>query len=217
MRALRQLLQQASNPVNASAMSAYLRHQFVFFGIKKAELRPLTRLFLKEKAKATVIDWAFVCDCWAQPEREFHYVALDYIRAMKRHLLPQDLPRLRYLVEHHSWWDSVDDVAYSIGYLVKHFGELQQKMLDWATDDSFWVRRVAIIHQLGHKEAVNTELLTKIITHNLGSREFFINKAIGWALRDYAKYNAAWVRNFLREHHDQLAPLSVREATKHLD
>lgn len=80
-----------------------------------------------------------------------------------------------------------------------------------------WLRRVAIIHQLSMKEATDTQLLTRTIMNNLGSNEFFINKAIGWALRDYARINEEWVKNFLRQYQTELAPLSMREASKHIN
>ena len=89
-------------------------------------------------------------------------------------------------------------------------------MLEWSTDEDFWVRRIAIDHQLCRKERTNTELLEKILVNNFGSSEFFINKAIGWSLRDYSKTNPDWVRNFVETHKDKMAKLSIREASKYL-
>ena len=88
--------------------------------------------------------------------------------------------------------------------------------MEWGNDSDFWIRRLAIIHQLGRKDATDTEVLHKILVANLGSDEFFINKAIGWALRDFSKANPAWVSEFIAEHRDGLAPLSVREGSKYL-
>ena len=89
-------------------------------------------------------------------------------------------------------------------------------MLEWSLDEDFWVRRVAIDHQLCRKERTNTALLEQIIVNNLGSGEFFINKAIGWSLRDYSKTNPAWVRDFLNRYGERMERLSVREAGKYV-
>ena len=89
-------------------------------------------------------------------------------------------------------------------------------MRAWSTEDDFWVRRIAIDHQLLRKDRTNTELLETILVNNFGSHEFFINKAIGWALRDYSKTNPDWVRNFIDRHRDQMAALSIKEGSKYI-
>ena len=89
-------------------------------------------------------------------------------------------------------------------------------MLRWSKDQDFWLRRIAIDHQLGRKEKTNTKLLEKIIVNNFGSKEFFINKAIGWALRDYSKTNPKWVENFINTYQNQMNHLSIKEASKYL-
>ena len=100
--------------------------------------------------------------------------------------------------------------------------EKRKKIIDWDlldrcyADEDFWVRRIAIDHQLCRKERTNTELLEKILVNNFGSSEFFINKAIGWSLRDYSKTNQDWVRNFVETHKDKMDKLSIREASKYL-
>ena len=94
--------------------------------------------------------------------------------------------------------------------------EVDDLMLEWSLDEDFWLRRIAIDHQLGRKEKTNTELLEKILVNNLGSREFFINKAIGWSLRDYSKTDPEWVRDFIRTYGEKMDKLSVREGSKYL-
>jgi 3-methyladenine DNA glycosylase AlkD len=89
-------------------------------------------------------------------------------------------------------------------------------MLIWSTDQDFWIRRVAIDHQIGRKDKTNEELLETILINNFGSHEFFINKAIGWSLREYSKTNPRWVKDFIESHRSQMAPLSIREASKYI-
>lgn len=139
---------------------------------------------------------------------------MDYLR--KKSLKDTDIPTLKSLVITKSWWDSVDNLAPIIGKIVMENPHLNELMREWSVEENFWLRRVAIIHQLLRKDKVNTELLSEIIINNFGSKEFFINKAIGWALRDYAKTNPQWVKVFLAEHQHKMANLSIREAQKYL-
>lgn len=191
-----------SDPTRATAMSAYLRGQFPFLGVPT----PLRRQAVTEVLKPlSTLDTALVHACFQAPEREYQYVACDHIRKVGI----TDLSLARDLVQDKSWWDTVDALAKPIG--AAHDDEA---MRAWARDENIWIRRVSIIHQLGRKNQTDRELLAWIISENLGSDEFFINKAIGWALRDLARYDPDWVREFSNA--TELAPLSRREALKHL-
>ena len=135
----------------------------------------------------------------------------------RKHLLTDDnLPQLKQLIIHKSWWDSIDTLDRIVGDIALRYPAVNDTLLAWSTDDNLWLRRVAIDHQLLRKERTNTKLLEQIILNNLGSQEFFINKAIGWALRDYSKTNADWVRQFIAQHKANMARLSIREASKYL-
>lgn len=153
---------------------------------------------------------------WANPYREFDYLVCDYLRAQANQLTASDLPRLLPFLTTKQWLESIDSLATTIGIMASQDQLVEQVVLDWASSDDIWLRRVAIIHQLGRKTHTDTTLLEQILLTNRGSQEFFINKAIGWALRDYNKTNAQWVRAFLHTHQDKLAPLSLREASKYL-
>lgn len=217
-----QTFRAASNPEEAPGMKAYMKDHFDFLGIKTPERRALLKPYLAElKAEAKTalaVDYDFVNRNWVLPEREFHYNACDYlgVPAVKKLLEPADVPWLRSLVESNTWWDTVDRLDRIIGDVALRNPELDALMLDWATNPNLWVRRVAIDHQLPRKKDTNTDLLEQIIVLNFGSREFFINKAIGWSLREYAKTDPAWVLDFIARYEERMAPLSVREATKHL-
>lgn len=124
---------------------------------------------------------------------------------------------MKYLVVTKSWWDTVDLLAKIIGDVVKRNKELKTLMLEWSKkENDIWLRRVAILHQLSFKEHVDKFLLETILRNNLSDSEFFINKAIGWALRDYSKVNPEWVRKFIEENITDMANLSLREASKYL-
>lgn len=206
---------QAANPQKAIAMEAYMRNQFKFLGITAPERKILTRDFFKTIDRAT-IDWEFVQQCWEKDEREFQYLAIAYLTKVKQRLTVEDIPRLRQLIVTKSWWDTIDSLDKFVGYVALHHPTVEATLLDWSTDDNIWLRRVAIDHQILRKEQTNPVLLEKIICHNFGQKEFFINKAIGWSLRDYSKTNPEWVKAFIARHQDQMAPLSIREASKYI-
>lgn len=217
-----------ANPVNAQPMAKYMRDQFPFLGIPGTVRKPIERPYLAVARKDPHPDWSFVAQCWALPQREFQYVACDYLYAVRAKLTVDDLPRIKSLASSKQWWDSIDALHKTVGAIVAadssnsgSFGDTdsrsaQDLVIAWGRDSDFWIRRLAIIHQLGRKEATDTAALSEILTSNLGQNEFFINKAIGWALRDFSKTNPEWVAEFVAEHRDGLASLSVREGSKYL-
>ena len=143
-------------------------------------------------------------------------MAANYLKAMQSYLKDSDLPKLEQLVVTKSWWDTVDILDRVVGSLVYNKPELEKIILQWSLSDNIWLRRVAIDHQLLRKEKTNVQLMEKILLNNLDQTEFFINKAIGWALRDYSKTNPAWVQDFIDRHRHKMAKLSLREAGKYL-
>ena len=205
----------AANPEQSAKMSAYMRGQFPFLGIPMPERKKLSRDFLKTVDKKSV-DWDFVFECWRQPEREFQYLAEDYLAKIKALLTPADIPNIRELVVQKSWWDTVDCLDVIVGEIALRYPQVNETLLAWSVDENFWLRRLAIDHQLTRREKTDTALLERILTNNFGKDEFFINKAIGWALRDYSTTNPDWVRGFLERHRDKMAALSIREASKNI-
>lgn len=128
----------------------------------------------------------------------------------------EDIPAIRKFIDRKQWWDTIDSLDQVIGKIGLRDERVDALMLEWSTDEDFWVRRIAIDHQLLRKDKTNTVLLEKIIVNNLGSDEFFINKAIGWSLRDYSKTNPEWVRNFIERYRNRMDKLSIREAGKYI-
>lgn len=217
------------NPNKSKAMEQYMRNQFPFLGLQATKRRQLAQPFLKERVREakekaqvmqehdSVADWSMLFMLWDQPEREFQLIGVDYLKKIQALLVPADLEPLRRLVLTKSWWDTVDFLAKSIGAIVHKDPSLKDEMVRWSEEENLWIRRVSILHQLALKADSDTALLTQVILNNQADKDFFIQKAIGWALREYAKTDTEWVRAFVRTHQNELSRLSVREATKNLD
>lgn len=204
-------------PENVDAMEAYMKHLFIFQGIKRPKLRELERDLLqasKQWDEAELLAQAKFY--WDKPAREYQYVAMHLLEKNYKRSGEATLQLLSELVEDHPWWDSVDTLRKIIGLILRNqpafWPEWSQYYLHHA---SFWSRRVAITLQLQFHEDTNLEYLTTAIENDLTTDEFFVQKAIGWALREVAKFDAAWVKAFVAEH-PAMSKLAVREGTKHL-
>lgn len=213
---IEQTFRAAKNPERAEKMAKYMRNQFDFLGLDTPTRQALSKDWLKEKTQAKAIDWALVKQLWDLPEREFQYLACDYLKKMKKELTAADLPAIAALAQSKSWWDTVDSLDERVGDIVQKAPQAKAEMLVWSQSDNIWLRRLAIDHQLAFKEKTDKELLSVIIQNNFGETEFFINKAIGWALRQYSKVNPDWVRQFIEIYKGQLDRLTIREASKYL-
>ncbi|MDD0824180.1 DNA alkylation repair protein [Mannheimia sp. AT1] len=209
-------LYQKKNAQQAIQMAVYMKNQFPFLGIRMPERKKLCTAYFKQEKAKKHIDWQAVERLWALPEREFQYIAADYLHIMQSFLTEQDLPRLQKLVTTKSWWDTVDNLDQTIGNIRFPCQTVDDAMLSWSKADNIWLRRVAINHQLLRKEKTKPELLKRILLNNLNQTEFFINKAMGWILRDYSKTNPEWVRTFITENKAGLSQLTLREAEKYL-
>lgn len=209
-------LEARADNVRALDMSKYMKNKFEFFGVGAAERNEIWKPYFKEAKKTKKIDWDFIEICFKHDKRECQYTAAYYLKYMQRFLVEDDIPKLKELVLTKSWWDTVDILDKVIGSIIYNNKNLHPIILEWSKDDNIWLRRVAIDHQLLRKENTDEQLLEKILISNLNHKEFFVNKAIGWALRDYSKTNPQWVRNFIEVHKENMASLSIREASKYL-
>ncbi|MGI6212100.1 MAG: DNA alkylation repair protein [Anaerovoracaceae bacterium] len=205
-----------ADPETAVHMAAYMRDQFPFYGIKSAPRRECCRPLLREAKKTPGLDWPLLRECWADEHREFQYFVADYLKAKERELTYDDVLRMEPFFRTKQWWDTIDALDTTAGSVAFRDDRIDALMLKWSEDPDFWLRRAAIDHQRKRKDKTNTELLKAILLNNLGSSEFFINKAIGWSLREYSKTDPEWVRAFLADWGSRMAPLSVREASKYL-
>lgn len=209
-------LEELRDPVRAVQMEAYMRNQFPFLGIAAAPRKVVYQKEFRQALKEKKIDFDFVEFCFSKPEREFHYAGVDYLLTIQSLLTPQHLPKIKKYIQTKSWWDTVDGLDGVVGSLVLRYPELKETMIEWSLEDNKWIRRVAIDHQLLFKEKTDTDLLAAIIKNNLNDTEFFINKAIGWSLRDYSKTNPDWVAQFIQENRSSMATLSIREGSKYI-
>ncbi|QIK62025.1 DNA alkylation repair protein [Leucobacter viscericola] len=210
----RAALQAEADPARAAQQRAYMKDQFEYFGAATPVMRRATKAVLSDLKGA--VDWEFVALCWQAPQRELQHVAADHLRMNAKLLSSSDLPRLAGYIQEKSWWDSVDHLAQTVSVVVRADSASKGVMREWSVHENLWMRRSSIICQLDSKGVTDTDLLTDVILANTGSKEFFINKAIGWALRQYARAEPMWVGRFLEDRGSTLAPLSVREAAKHL-
>lgn len=209
-------LEENRNELLAESMSKYMQDKFRFLGVRGATRTEIYKKYFPEARKSKAIDWDFVENCWNKEEREFQYVVVYYLKAMQKFLKREDISRLKYLIVTKSWWDTVDLLAKVVGSLIIRIKGYDQIMLEWSKDSNIWLRRVAILYQLSLKDKVDKQVLDKILVNNLGDSEFFINKAVGWVLRDYSKYNPEWVREFIKKNKENMANLSIREASKYI-
>ena len=204
------------NPENAVKMAKYMKNLFPFYGIPTPQRKKLYRDFLKEEKKKGEVGWGFLDQCYADEHREFQYLVFDYLASMQKFLTYDDIPKIWKYIKEKQWWDSIDCLDRIIGEIGLSDSRVDELMLQWSLDEDLWVRRLAIDHQLLRKEKTNRELLAQIIVNNLGSKEFFINKAIGWSLRDYSKTDPEWVKDFIDQYKDRMDKLSIREGSKYL-
>jgi 3-methyladenine DNA glycosylase AlkD len=206
---------EARNSEKAPGMKTYMKHKFEYLGLQKPVRAELQKDFLKEQKGTKKINWDIVWTLWDQPEREFQYLALDYIDTLMAFLEKDDIFKIEKLITTKSWWDSVDGTVVMTGYLNHKYPELKTAVITrWINEENIWLKRISIIFQLKYKSYTDTEFLSKAILANCGTKEFFINKAIGWALREYSKTNPDWVRIFIADH--KLHSLSVREGSKYI-
>ena len=205
------------NDCQAEQMAAYMKDNFPFLGIKKPQRIILQKLFVKQFKRSKKIDWTLIFNLWELEEREFQYLALDLINATYNHLRKNDIKKIEKLIVTKSWWDTVDFLSSKVtGELCREYPALKEDIrTSWSKSDNIWLSRSAILFQLRYKEKTDTDLLCKIIAENSSSDNFFINKAIGWALREFSKTDKEWVKNFIQQ--NRLNSLSVREGSKYID
>lgn len=208
-------LEEMRDAERGAKMSAYMQNLFPFLGIPKPALKQCVKPYLQRSRKLAV-DWAFVRACWEKPYREAQYLAIEYLLLHEKQLVDTDLPKLEELIIQKSWWDTVDGLNPVVGTLVMKYPKHKDTMRQWSVSENIWLRRAAIDFQLKYKDQTDTALLEEIICGNFNSREFFINKAIGWSLREYSKTDPDWVRGFLERYKDDLSALSIREAGKYV-
>lgn len=204
-----------ANPALVIQMSKYMKDKFAFFGIKSPERKDIYKAHWKKHGYIPIDDTEKVIKwCWQAPQREFQYFAMESLgRTSKK----ADVDRIKiyeYMITQKSWWDTIDFIASNLVgvYFTKYPDQIKKTTSLWMNSNNMWLQRTCILFQLKYKRKTDTALLEGFIIPMLDSKEFFIRKAIGWALREYSRTNPEYVIQFVDNH--QLSGLSEREALK---
>ena len=223
---IRRRIAEAADPARAPRMQAYMKSAMPFRGVASAPLAALCREVMAAHPLPDRAAWeSAVRTLWDEAgyrEERYAALALTGHRYYRAYQDPAALDLYRHLVVTGAWWDYVDQIAvHRVGGILRACpGEVAPLLRAWAVDDDLWLRRTALLSQLGSKDRTDTALLAFVLEHNLEDSphgaEFFIRKAVGWALREHAKTDPEWVRAFVAGHRDRLSGLSRREALKHL-
>jgi len=208
-------LQKNTDVKIATEQKAYMRGQFEYYGIKTPKRREIQKPFLIKQflpPKSDAIE--IVKKLWNKPERDYHYIAQELMLKYARQFEEKDMAVFEFMVVNKSWWDTVDFIATKLmGTYFKMYPEKRKPFVEnWLKSNNIWLQRSALLFQLKYKEELDTQLLEFTIASLLGSKEFFINKAIGWVLRDYSRVNPQWVLDYV--HNTALNGLSRREALR---
>jgi 3-methyladenine DNA glycosylase AlkD len=213
------LLKEHSDANNKSPMEAYMKHKFEFLGIKSSERKIVLKQFINENKSEINSDCrGVVKKLYDLPEREIHYCAMEIMdKFLKNNYKIDDIDLIQDLICTYSHWDSVDFIAKHIlgNYLICYPDKTKEIISEYSSSKNMWLNRSAILFQLGYKEKTNSDLLFSLCEAHAPSNEFFIRKAIGWSLREYAKVNPISVKEFVNSH--QLSSLSQKEALKHIN
>jgi 3-methyladenine DNA glycosylase AlkD len=218
---LRAELEAAADPIRAQGMQAYMKSAIPYYGIRMPDLRVICKRVFEQHPIETCNEWqAAVLGLWRGARfREERYAAME-LAGHRRHRdcrTPDALRMYEEMIVTGAWWDYVDEIAHLVGDLLRsHPKKLRPVMRSWSKDRDMWKRRVSIICQLSFKEETDLDLLYSNIEPNIADREFFIRKAIGWALRQYAWTDPHEVARYVRANEARLSGLSRREALKNI-
>lgn len=204
-----------SNKEIAIAQKQYIKNKFEFYGIKSPLRRELQKAFLVQKYLPEKKELEFIVkELWLKPERELQYFTQELVKKYTKQSEKEDINLFEFMIINKSWWDSIDFIAVNLlgSYFKEYPEQIERYVEKWLKSNNIWLQRCAVLFQLKYRQELNTELLSGIINSLLGSNEFFINKAIGWVLREYGKVNAIWVKEFVLN--TELSNLSRREAMR---
>ncbi|MGO9452642.1 MAG: DNA alkylation repair protein [Candidatus Binataceae bacterium] len=212
-------LKELADPARARAMAAYMKTDRPFYGVPTPERAPIVKeLQTRFVPDSRTAYERAVLSLWKLPHREERYLAIAYARSQPRFVTIESIPLYERMIREGAWWDFVDEIAVHLAgdVLLANRAEMRPIVERWIDDSDMWIRRSALIAQTRHKAATDRELLFDYCLRRAAEKDFFIRKAIGWALREYSKTNPAAVKSFLKKHRSRLSPLSFKEGSKHL-
>lgn len=208
-------LEKNANPKIAAEQKAYMRDQFEYYGLKTPIRRQIQKPFLlKEFLPKKEVAIQIVKSLWNKPQRDYQYIAQELLFKYTNQIEKDDISIFEFMVVNKSWWDTIDFIATKLmaAYFVKYPEKREHFVDKWLSSNNIWLQRSALLFQLKYKENLDTKLLSSTIENLLGSKEFFINKAIGWVLREYSRINPKWVSDYVDV--TSLSNLSRREALR---
>lgn len=214
---LRELLLEHRNEKDARQMEKYMRDQFEFIGLRAPTMKALFKEYIAKKGLPKREELQEVIqELWSYPERELQMAALTILTQMKKQFLEDDIELLEEIIRQKPWWDTIDHIAkHLVGHYFQMYPEMKRPTLEkWLESEHLWLVRTCILFQLGYKKETDEKLLAEMVERSKHIKDFFIEKAIGWALREYAKTNPNFVKNYVGNH--TLPKLSVREAIKNI-
>lgn len=215
IKTLEKEFRENSDSTKAIGQKAYMKGKFEYYGLTSPIRRSIQKPFLVKQYLPTKDSLEEIVKIlWNKPEREFQYFAQELFQKYEKKLEKHDIQLIEYMISHKSWWDTVDYLASNLlGTYFKIYPEQKKKYVEkWIASKNMWLQRSALIFQLKYKDEVDIQLLSYAIKSLLGSKEFFINKAIGWSLRQYSRFNPNWVKEFVAK--TPLENLSKREALR---
>jgi 3-methyladenine DNA glycosylase AlkD len=217
--AIQEAFSSHGDSARAEQMSAYMKDHFPFLGITAPLRRQLAQAAITGLPRPDDSDLADLArTLWEKPAREYQYAAIDQLRKAAKRLPARFITEVRWMIVTKPWWDSCDPLASTVaGGIVKRFPASAWVMESWILDENLWLRRAALLHQLKWKDDCDPERLFRFCDITMEDKNFFIRKAIGWALRQHARVDPDEVSSFLVENRSRLSGLSFREAAKHLN
>jgi 3-methyladenine DNA glycosylase AlkD len=215
LRQLRTQFEKVADIEVAEGAASYMRNQFEFLGIKTPLRRDLSKELINQTKSFSEKELITFCrELWAQPEREFQYVACDILAKNAKRLSARYVKRdAKWFITNKSWWDSVDSIRTSVEIVVAANPDLEETMFEWIKSKNIWLVRSALIHQLTLRDKTNSSRLFALCESKAEETEFFIAKGLGWALRSYSYIDPKAVKNFIKDH-PELTPLAKREGMK---
>lgn len=215
IRSIEKAFEKEANSQIAYEQSRYMKFHFSFLGLKTPKRKEVSKAFLhKDALPSKNLLTVYVKTLWDKPQREYQYFALALLYKFVAQFEEEDIALLEYLITHKSWWDTIDSISPTlVGAYFKKFPHKREEIIEkWLNSNHLWLQRSCILFQLKYKETLDVEYLRYIILHLNETKQFFINKAIGWILREYGKTNPAWVINFCEN--NTLSNLSKKEALR---
>lgn len=208
-------LKKKENSKVALKQKEYVRNQFEFYGLKTDERREMQKpFFIKEYLPNKIELDEIVKTLWGKPQREYQHFSQELVFKYIKQFEKKDIKLLEFMVTHKSWWDTVDYIANKLmgAYFKIYPEQIDGYITKWLKSNNIWLQRSALLFQLKYKKDLDTKILSYSINSLLGSKEFFINKAIGWVLREYSRTNPKWVTEFVNK--TELSTLSKKEALR---